>query len=287
MTVSTDHPRRRFPSLTEVARIDLSCGRFDALRARHFIQRFPPHFHDTFAIGVVESGATRLLTHRGQWTARSGSILAFSPGEIHGAESLGAGGYTYRMIYPSRALMREITQLPPGDDRVPVFRTPVIDDPGLARQLLEAHRPLMSGDRHARAESQLIAGLRSLTERHGGATDDPPRVTDLEIAEKARNYLRERLAERVHLAAIADECGMTMFHLIRVFRRVMGVPPYAYLVQLRVNRAQAMLCAGSSVADVANACGFYDQSHLNRMFKKAVGVPPGQYVRQVRQRVAA
>jgi len=60
----------------------------------------------------------------------------------------------------------------------------------------------------------------------------------------------------------------------------MGVPPYAYLVQLRVNRAQAMLCAGSSVSDVAYACGFCDQSHLNRMFKKAVGVPPGKYVRQ-------
>jgi transcriptional regulator GlxA family with amidase domain len=67
----------------------------------------------------------------------------------------------------------------------------------------------------------------------------------------------------------------------------MRVPPYPYLGQLRVNRAQAMLCAGSSVADVAYACGFCDQSHLNRMFKKAVGVPPGQYVRQVRQRIAA
>jgi AraC-like DNA-binding protein len=275
---------------TEVASIELSCGRFDALRARHFVQRFPPHFHDTFAIGVVESGSTRLLTHRGEWVARAGSILAFSPGEVHGAEALGSQGYTYRMVYPSRALMHEIAAWPEGgDDRTPLFRTPVIEDRDLATQLRKAHVPLMAGDWRTTAESQLIEGLRSLAKRHGALREqvDSVRPLDLEVAEKARALLQERFAQQVRLSVVADECGMTLFHLIRVFRRVMGVPPYAYLVQLRVNRAQAMLHAGSSIADVAYACGFCDQSHLNRMFKKAVGVPPGQYVRQVRQRTAA
>lgn len=276
--------------VTEVASIDLSCGRFDALRARHFVQRFPPHFHDTFAIGIVESGSTRLLTHRGEWVARAGSILAFSPGEVHGAEALGSNGYTYRMVYPTRALMHEIAALPEaGDDRTPLFSTPVIEDRELANQLRKAHVPLMAGDWRSTAESQLIEGLRSLARRHGSFNElpDAVRPIDLEVAERARALLQARFAQQVRLSVVADECGMTLFHLIRVFRRVMGVPPYAYLVQLRVNRAQAMLCAGSSVADVAYACGFCDQSHLNRMFKKAVGVPPGQYVRQVRQRVAA
>ena len=277
-------------SLTEVASIDLSLGRFDALRARHFVQRFPPHFHDTFAIGVVESGSARLVTHRGEWFAQAGTILAFSPGEVHAAEALGTNGYTYRMIYPTRALMEEIAAVPPArDERMPLFRTPVIEDHELARQLRTAHVPLMTGDWRPTAESRLIDGLRSLAHRHGAHNEanDGIRLVDLEVAERARSLLQERLAEPVRLSVVAEECGMTPFHLIRVFRRVMGVPPYAYLVQLRVNRAQAMLCAGGSVADVAYACGFCDQSHLNRMFKKAVGVPPGQYVRQVRQKKAA
>ena len=286
----TERPADSLASETEVARIDLSCGRFDALRARHFIQRFPPHFHDTFAIGVVESGSTRLLTHRGEWIARAGSILAFSPGEVHGAEALGSRGYTYRMIYPSRAFMREIAVLPGGDDdRTPLFRTPVIEDRELASTLRKAHLPLMAGDWRATAESRLIEGLRSLAARHGAFREhrEPMPPLHLEVAEKARALLQARFAQHVRLSMVAVECGMTLFHLIRVFRRVMGVPPYAYLVQLRVNRAQAMLCAGGNIADVAYACGFCDQSHLNRMFKKAVGVPPGQYVRQVRQRSAA
>ena len=79
---------------------------------------------------------------------------------------------------------------------------------------------------------------------------------------------------------------MSPYHLIRVFRRAVGVTPYAYLVQLRVNRAQAMLCQGLSVSDGAYSCGFSDQAHLTRTFKKSVGVPPGRYVRSVRERAA-
>src|SRR3954469_3106509 len=83
-------------SATNFSRIGLPCGSFDALSATGFSSRFAPHFHDTFAIGVVESGRSRLRTRRGEWIASPGSILAFSPGEMHSAEPLDAAGYAYR-----------------------------------------------------------------------------------------------------------------------------------------------------------------------------------------------
>jgi len=276
-------------SLTDVARMELADGSFDALRAVHFLRRFPPHFHETFAFGVVEAGATQLRTQRGEWVARSGTILAFSPGEIHSAEALTEDGYAYRMIYPTVDFMLEIgARLPAPEQQRPSFVCPVIHDPALANELLKAHRPLMDGANDRVAESKLVEGILTLVQRHGcpdGAAHDGRRV-DLQIVERARQFLRQRFAEPVRLAMVAEECGLSPFHLIRVFRRVVGVPPYAYLVQLRVNRAQAMLCSGSSISDVAYSCGFSDQSHLTRTFKKAVGVTPGQYLRQVRQTAA-
>src|SRR5262245_56063045 len=121
---------------TEVARVELAGASFDALSAVHFLDRFPPHFHDTFAIGVVEAGRTRIGTRRGSWTAKPGSILAFSPGETHAAVPLSAGGYTYRMIYPSVELAREI-----GAD-LAQFSAPVIEDASISEALLSAHDPL-------------------------------------------------------------------------------------------------------------------------------------------------
>jgi AraC-like DNA-binding protein len=103
------------------------------------------------------------------------------------------------------------------------------------------------------------------------------------VVEIARDYLEAHFAERVHLSALAGVCGVSPFHLIRVFRRAIGVPPHAYLKQLRVARAMVMLHDGESVASIAYACGFSDQSHLTRAFKSTYGFPPGAYQRALRR----
>jgi AraC-like DNA-binding protein len=277
-------------SVTDMARIQLSCGSFDALRAVHFVRRFPPHFHDTFAIGVVESGLTRIRTRRGEWIGGPGTILAFSPGEIHSAEPVTEAGYTFRMVYPPNECIREI-----GVGRLraeigtPLFCQPVIENARLGRQFRDAHARLTDEMSVTRAESRLLATLRALVHGNGtraAAGDDEPADTDVEVVRRAQDFLHERYAERLRLSALADTCHLSPFQMIRVFHRVLGVPPFAYLVQIRVNRAQTMLREGSSLADAAYSCGFSDQSHLTRMFKRAVGVPPGQYVRSVRRTAA-
>jgi AraC-like DNA-binding protein len=270
--------------MTVVAGVDLPCGRFDALWADHFAMRYPPHFHDTWAIGVVETGPLRLRTARGEWNGGPGTILAFAPGEIHSAEALSASGYRYRMVYPSAEVVREIGVAARAETINHPFQTPVFTDHELAGRLVNAHRPLMEGHWGAGGESRLVAALRSLWRIHGGAVDqagehDPQ---DLLAVECARDYVGTRFSGRVRLASIAAECGLSAFQLIRVFQRVLGVSPYAYLVQLRVNRARDLLHQGVGVSEVAYACGFSDQSHLTRVFKKAIGVPPGVYRRAVR-----
>ena len=66
-------------------------------------------------------------------------------------------------------------------------------------------------------------------------------------------------------------------YLIRVFRNAVGMPPYTYLNQIRVEKAKRLLRRGMSIADAAFAVGMSDQSHLTRHFKKIVGVTPGRY----------
>jgi AraC-like DNA-binding protein len=244
--------------------------------------RFPPHFHDTWAIGVIEEGLLRLRTARGEWIGSQGTILAFAPGEIHSAEALTPGGYRYRMVYPSAEMMQDIGASQPSlaDS---LFATPVFVDHDLADKLARAHQPLMDGHWGTRAESRLVATLRSLWRSHRG----PPSATgahdpnDLNAIARARGFLETRFAKQVRLPHIAAECGLNSFQLIRIFQRVLGVTPYAYLVQMRVNRARDLLHQGVSVSEVAYSCGFSDQSHLTRVFKKAIGVPPGTYRRAV------
>jgi AraC-like DNA-binding protein len=263
---------------TYVARVATPRGDVDALRAEHFAQQFPPHFHDTFAIGVLESGHARIDTRYGSFLASPGLILAFAPGEVHAAAPLGASGYSYRMLYPPAAYLDGASARLP-DVR---FRAPVIDDEGIRRAFLRVHEPVMEHECGEATAGALSDVLRRLVSGHGAPGEMGRRPADRAIADRARAILREHLAGRVTLAVVAAECGVTVFHLIRAFRRVTGVTPYAYLIQLRVNRAQLLLRAGAAVTDAAYSCGFSDQSHLTRIFRRVVGVPPGQYLRQAR-----
>lgn len=95
-----------------------------------------------------------------------------------------------------------------------------------------------------------------------------------------RAYLEAHLADRVTLAELARETGLTDYAVLRGFRRATGIPPHRYLTQLRVRRAGELLRAGQSPVMVARAVGFADQSHLNRHFRRLVGVTPGAYTRR-------
>jgi AraC-like DNA-binding protein len=98
---------------------------------------------------------------------------------------------------------------------------------------------------------------------------------------RARELLRERLAEPVTLDELAAYAGLDKFHLCRAFRAQIGLPPHAYLTRLRIMRAKELLAAGEKPSEVAPQVGLYDQSQLNRHFRRIVGTTPGQYARGV------
>ena len=56
--------------------------------------------------------------------------------------------------------------------------------------------------------------------------------------------------------------------------------PGNYIATIRINHARKLLTTtGMKVHEIAEKCGFYDQSHFNRAFRTAYGVPPSAYRR--------
>lgn len=99
---------------------------------------------------------------------------------------------------------------------------------------------------------------------------------------RAREFLRDALADKITLDDLAAHAGLDKFHLIRAFRSEIGASPYEYLTYLRIARAREMLASGVRVAEAAQAVGFCDESQLHRHFRRIVGVTPGVYARSVR-----
>lgn len=94
----------------------------------------------------------------------------------------------------------------------------------------------------------------------------------------ARDLLGGRFREPLALRSVAKEAGVHPVHFASAFRRFYGCSVGEYLRRLRVEFAQRQLASPElSLAEVALAAGFADQSHLTRTFKRLTGLTPGQY----------
>lgn len=274
-------------SETAIAVVHSSLGEFDVLRSTHLRQRFAPHMHDHWAIGVIESGCNRLRYRGRDFLAGAGSLVVIPPGEMHTGEPVNADGWSYRMAYPAMDVVRRAI----GDDLDPgapgAFPEPVVADNELAERFRVLHAALLADGGSADQDESLVTWLRALFERHAcvPVTGTARRACSRAV-QLVRAYIEAHSTELIRLATLADLAGVTPFQLIRMCNRELGMSPYAYVKQLRVQRAQQLLQRGMAVSHVAYEVGFSDQSHLTRTFKCVLGVTPGVYARACGQRTA-
>lgn len=246
----------------------------DLLRARYVRHGFARHTHAAFAIGVIRSGTEHLLIGTETHRITGGGVVLLNPEVVHTGQPADAEGWAYRVFYPTVDVVAEAT----GSDS-PSFTEPVVWDPVAAAVIHRAHLAAESGDRLA-SGTLLMVALSTLWRRYGGGRRHPPDGGGSGAVARAREILHERIVAPPSLAELATAVGLGQFGLLRAFRARYGLPPHAYLNQLRVRRACRLLESGMHTAEVATAVGFTDQSHLSRHFRRVVGVPPGHYKRK-------
>jgi len=93
-----------------------------------------------------------------------------------------------------------------------------------------------------------------------------------------KRLLRQEYATGVSLDELGRRIGIHPASLSRGFRLDEGITVGEYLTRIRIQQAcRQMVDPNASLADVAGACGFADQSHLTRAFKSITGSPPGVF----------
>jgi AraC family transcriptional regulator len=92
------------------------------------------------------------------------------------------------------------------------------------------------------------------------------------------DFIEENLGQDISLTALAALTGTGVDVFARNFKASMGVPPYHYVLERRLLRAQALLTdGGKSIAEVAFEAGFSSQAHLTMQFSKAMHMSPAAY----------
>lgn len=93
-----------------------------------------------------------------------------------------------------------------------------------------------------------------------------------------------KIGEELDLAMLAARASVSQSQLERRFRQLLGTSPGEYILRVRVNASRELLeNTDRTVADIAQAVGFYDNSHFTRSFRRRMSCSPKQYRDQHRQ----
>lgn len=77
---------------------------------------------------------------------------------------------------------------------------------------------------------------------------------------------------------MTEKMNISKYHFIRVFKRQMGVTPYEYLTEYRINMAKILLrTTYKSVFEIAFDVGYNSKSNFIAKFHSMTGVTPSQY----------
>ena len=246
----------------------------EAIRARFAGHAYDLHWHDDWLVGVTERGVQDFFCRGARRRSTTGRVILIEPGELHDGEAGDEGGFAYSMLYLPDAL-GGFGRSPRGE---PGFRANLADDARLGGAVRAACRVLAGPGVRLEREAALDAVLGLLRRHLGRRAREGGRGDDAGVARRARERLHAAIAEDIGADALAREAGAAdRFRLARAFRAAYGTSPHAYLVQIRLLRARAMLAGGGRPAAVAAECGFADQSHLGRWFRRAYGLAPAAY----------
>lgn len=96
----------------------------------------------------------------------------------------------------------------------------------------------------------------------------------------ARDFIIANLAGDPSISEVASECGLSASYFARAFKQTTGISPHRWLTKQRVERAKELLEDRAwTLTDIAQICGFVDQSHFTRVFSRYEGHSPGRWRR--------
>ena len=147
---------------------------------------------------------------------------------------------------------------------------PVFDTPDRVSLLFADYVSLALGSHVAQA----YGGMKSVVAlRQGGLAAWQER--------RAKELISANLVGNLSTGDLARECSLSAGHFARAFRRSTDLSPHQWLVWCRVEKAHGLLRDGGlSLAEIARACGFADQSHFTRAYTRLRGISPGAWRRQ-------
>lgn len=232
--------------------------------------------HDRFSIAYVRKGSFGYRVRGDAFELVAGSLLVGHPGDEYVCTHDHAIGDECLSFHLDAGLVDAVGGAP---ELFRAGRVPPLPEMMVLGELAQA---VASGRSHAALDevgmlfaARFVEVVSGRPRENGDAS-----ARDRGRAVTAALFIDENAHEPLDLEATAGEVGLSPFHFLRLFSRVLGVTPHQYLVRSRLKRAARLLAdPDRPVTEVALDAGFQDLSNFVRTFGRAAGVSPGGFRR--------
>ena len=255
-------------------------GTGEFLQVSNFAHPTTKAYHPSLAICFIDNGAFNVRHCGVRYSVGKGALLVAQSGDTTSCEDFD-GTSRHREFHCAPEALETIAE--EIGDRFTggrIFHSPFICDEALRRPFLRFHTAMGSNPNAIETSSLLREFLGEMILRYGNRSAKNLRLgNERQAVKRAQDYLETRYAENVTLADLARIANLSPFHLIRVFRKEVGLPPHAYQTRLRLGHARVLLANGCTLGEAALKTGFFDQSHFTNHFRKVFGYAPGVHVK--------
>jgi AraC family transcriptional regulator len=226
------------------------------------------HAHETPTIGIVLQGSCTEIIGKRYLECVPRTLQVVPAGENHALKFGNAS---------VRCLMVEVN--PQRHDSIRQFSSILdyplhIGDGRLSPLVFKLYREFRTGDDTAglTLEGLLLEILGDATRHQSDSTQPPPWLR------LAREIIHENAVSPISLTQLANRVGVHPTYLARIFRRFYHDSVGQYVQRLRVDHAVRLLLeTESTLAEIASAAGFYDQSHFSNVFKLHQRMTPSEF----------
>ena len=248
-------------------------------RGTRMTHPYPRHWHDELHFCAYTSGSGYLGYGGNSYLIGENDFVITPPGEIHENWVKSEEGVSFCGGYVDPKVLRDAAQQITNENLpTPAFREFIVHNKLARLRFLAMYTGSERGDSRLQQEEALLEFLQAMFLQNLARRPSAMRAGKEHAAVKrAREYIDANFPAAISLRELGRLTNLSPYHLHRVFREQVGMPPHAYQTQLRINRAKQLLRNRHPLSAIAASTGFADQSHLTRHFQRLVGLTPGQF----------
>ena len=220
------------------------------------------HFHNTYSISLITSGECVFSKNQSIYRAKKGDVRVINPYEIH--EIYSSSWEHINLVlsaYFVRSIAKNFKDINIG------FKTIIKDE-----QLLLDIQNLYDNN-----SKKIVKILRYMLKNYSKVSSKEPLHVEKSKLQKAVLYIYQNANnESIELDEIISHVGLSKYHFLREFKKEFGLTPHRYVQNIKINNARRMLYHNFPLSQIAQECGFYDQSHFIKTYKKFFGHTPSK-----------